>query len=138
MTQRNSTRPAARLFKTRSLGFKVFALVIAPLIYGMVTGIALGASAVAYWILIAIGVIGAVASGYEHDEPLAAMCHGALGAVLFTGGLLGAVWISGSTPHVVLPAPPTFVAINSIAGAVIGSAAAWRRRRAMGDAAVQL
>lgn len=139
MTQPAVVRhPTTRLFKTRSLGFKIFALVIAPLMYGAITGIALGASAAAYWVLIAIGVVAAISSGYEHDEPLAAMCRGSLSAALFTGGLLGILWITGSTPRVVLPPPSVFLPMNCIAGAVICAAGAWRRHRAEGRPAVQV
>jgi len=132
------TRRAIRLFKTRSLGFKIFAVVIAPLIYGLITGIALGSSAAAYWVLIAIGVIGAISSGYEHEEPLSAVWRGCLSGAFFTGGLLGILWISGWTPRVVLLAPSVFFPLNCIAGAVICSGVAWWRHRAEGDAAVQV
>ena len=129
-------RPTTPLFKTRSLAFKVFAVVIAPPIYGMITGAALGSSAAAYWILIAIGVGFAIFSGYEHDEILPAVGRGCLSAALFTSGLLGILRITGSMPHVVLPAPVVFFPTNCIAGAIICAPGAWRRRRAERQAAV--
>ncbi len=126
---RDARRPSIPLFKTRSLAFKVFAVALAPLLYGLVTGIALAASAAAYWVLIAIGAVGAISSGYEHDEPIAAMCRGSLSAALFTAGLFGALWIEGSAPRAALPAPAVFISINCIAGALICAAgASWRYR----------
>jgi hypothetical protein len=104
----------------------------------VITGVALGHSAAAYWTLLAIGVVGAILSGYEHDKPPAAIGCGILSAVLFTGGLLAILWITGSTPRAVLPAPSVFVATNCIAGAVIGAASSWRRHQAESRAAVQV
>jgi hypothetical protein len=124
------TPPTIRLFRTRSFGFKVFALLIAPPAYGVISGLALGASAAAYWVLIAIGVLGAISSGYEHDRPLEAIGRGSLGAVLFTVGLLAIFRITGAKPHVMLPAPHLFLPLNCIAGAIISAPSAWLRRRA--------
>jgi len=123
------TRPANRPFKTRSLAFKIFAVALVPLGYGTITGIALVVSAKAYWTLIAIGVVGAILSGYEHDEAAAAMCRGAISAGFFTCGLLGVLVVSGSTPKALLPPTSVFVPMNLIAGAILCCAAVWWRHR---------
>lgn len=122
-------RPANRPLRTRSLAFKIIAVAIVPLAYGVITGVALAASAKAYWTLIAIGVIGAILSGYEHDEAVAAMCRGAISAGFFTCGLLGVLVVSGSTPKAVLPPTSVFVPMNLIAGAILCCAAVWWRHR---------
>src|ERR1700753_2731282 len=83
-------------FAERSAQTRFVLAIVVPCVFGAIVGVALGASAPAYWILSAIAAIGAILAGLEHPGPRSAALRGlAMGAV-YGVGVLVAHAISGA------------------------------------------
>lgn len=101
---------------------------VVPAVFGIVTGIMLGVSEIAYLVLSLLGILGGFAAGLEHEGPAEGAARGFVGGVLFGAFILFAHEISGMDakahppePHVVL------VVITAVLGVLLGALGGWRR-----------
>lgn len=72
------TRP---LFAELSRGRQIFALIVIPIMFGVLAALMLRWSVPAWWTWQALGVLGAVAAGREHRRRRSAAIRGAVGGL---------------------------------------------------------
>jgi hypothetical protein len=107
---------------------------LVPFAFGTVVGIALGASAGAYWGLSALATIGGVLVGFEHQDGKGGAYRGILGGVLFALGLLTLHAMTGDDAKVSLGGfPPLLIVVDAVIGMLLGAlggrlSRGWRER----------
>jgi hypothetical protein len=116
------------LLSTLPAPIRVQIAVVGPLLFGAVCGFALGASALAYWLLSAVGLGAAVAGGFEHLGARAGAIRGLVAGCLFGVAFLGAHVLSGQEPQIDVPDPLALVALVSALIGMLGGAAGGRAR----------
>ncbi|MEU6133061.1 hypothetical protein ABZ805_28105 [Saccharopolyspora sp. NPDC047091] len=111
---------------------QVIALVVAPILFGVLAGVALKWSVVAWWTMQGLGAVGAVFAGREHKYGWSAALRGIVAGLIATSVVIGM--------HALLPgadvealALPSYLFEAAAASAVlhlIGAAPGRIRRRA--------
>jgi hypothetical protein len=120
---------AAPLFRERSRAVQVITAVVVPSLFGAVTGIALGASSMLYWLLSLLAFVGGVLAGFEHSDGWGGADRGLIGGTLFGTFLLVAHAISGADAEVELPGfEPILVLFTAIFGMLSGALGGRLRR----------
>src|SRR5438270_11821669 len=76
------------LFRDRPLGLKIITGGVVPIAFGAVTGLVLGVSAAAYWILSLLALGGGVLAGFEHPDGWEGADRGLAGGAVFGTALL--------------------------------------------------
>jgi len=123
------------LLHTRSGAAEFIAVVVVPVAFGALTGLALGWSEPLYLVLLALGVLGGIGAGLEHDAPIDGFYRGLLGGLLFTTGILVAHGLADVEPEAHLPDPAALLlVINGSLGATFGAFGARLRARREGRA----
>lgn len=107
---------------------------LAPTVFGVITGWALGVSEIGYLVLSVLGIAGGYLAGQEHDWPIEGVYRGMLGGLLFGSSILITNGILEKEPKAELPDPATLLIVIT-AGA--GTLLAWlgARKRAKQEAA---
>jgi hypothetical protein len=110
---------------------QAIALFVAPIVFGVLGGLTLKWSLVAWWTMQIVGLVGAVFAGREHKYGWSAAARGAVAGLLAAGVVVGM--------HAVLPGNdvksfeiPSYLAEAAVASAVlhlIGAAPRRIRRR---------
>ena len=109
------------LFTTRPPVAQLIGLVVAPAVFGAVTGVILGVSAGGYWGLQILGVLGGLAAGYEHPDGSSGADRGMIGGAIFGSFVLLAHAIAGTDAKADLGEwPGVLVAFTTIAGGLLG------------------
>jgi len=120
MTPGPSRLPVAFDDKTRQA--QIVAAVVGPIVLGVVSGLALGWTAVAYWIVQVIAILGGVLAGLEHHGARAGALRGLVGGFLFGAAILVVHYATGWHEHVSLGDVPAFlIVITTVAGAVLSA-----------------
>ena len=110
------------LLHTRSAPAEFITVVIVPVAFGVLTGLMLGWSEPMYLVLLAMGVLGGIGAGLEHEAPIDGFYRGLLGGLLFTTGILVAHGLADVEPEAHLPEPATLLlVINGALGALFGA-----------------
>jgi hypothetical protein len=78
---------------------------VVPALYGALTGVVLGVSEPAYLVLSLLGILGAVAAGFEHRGARAGAVRGVLAGSIFGAFILIAHQIHGEDAKAHLPDP---------------------------------
>ncbi len=124
------------LLHTRSEAEQVVAAIVAPVIFGVVTGLTLGWSEPVYLVLSILGIAGGYLSGMEHDHPLEGIFRGLLGGLLFGSSILITNGLVDASPKADLPEPETLlIVITSLFGTLLGWLGARKRAALPADAA---
>ena len=111
------------LFSTLPRTAQVQLAGLGPVLFGMVCGFLLEASAAGYWVLSTAGLLGAVSGGREHSGAAAGARRGLLAGSLFGFGLVLAHAIAREHELVTIPHPAVLlIAITSVIGTVFGAA----------------
>jgi Na+/H+ antiporter NhaA len=71
------------LLRERTAGQEAVAVVVAPVVLGVVTGFFLGEQELVYLVLSLLALLGAFAAGLEHESAAEAAYRGLLGGLLF-------------------------------------------------------
>ncbi|MGQ4515622.1 hypothetical protein [Streptomyces sp. DW26H14] len=110
---------------------QAFALVVAPILFGVLAGLTLKWSLVAWWTMQVLGLVGAVVAGREHQHGWSAAARGVIAGLIASGVVVGM--------HAALPGHdvktldiPSYLAMGAVASAVlhlIGAAPRRLRRR---------
>ena len=120
-----SERPAVPAF---------VASVVVPIVFGVVTGVALGINEAAYLVLSVLGIAGGYFAGLEHDVAEEGIYRGLVGGLLFGTTILITNGLIGEEPKAHLPDPETLlIAITAGFGVLLGWLGARsraKRRRA--------
>ncbi|HEX6227854.1 MAG TPA: hypothetical protein VFZ41_00130 [Solirubrobacterales bacterium] len=113
-------------FSRRSRKAQLLLAIGIPLVFGAVVGVALGAAALAYWILSALAAIGGVLAGLEHPDARSASLRGLVIGAVYGIGLLLSHAVTGADAEVSLGSfPPLLIAIDAAAGAVLVTTGSW-------------
>lgn len=124
------------LLQSRSAPARLGLLLVAPAVFGAVTGVALSLSAIAYLILNVLAALGGVAGGLEHEGPGQGAIRGLLGGLLFGAFILLLHLLVGGPPQAALPEPPiVLVGITTAAGGLLGALGGLIRRTRWGRTA---
>jgi hypothetical protein len=103
---------------------------LGPLLFGMVCGFLLEASAAGYWVLSTVGLLGAVSGGMEHSGARAGGRRGLLAGSLFGVGVILAHAIAREREIVSIPHPAVLlILLTSVIGTLFGAAGGAARSR---------
>jgi hypothetical protein len=109
-------------FADRSRNGQVALVLIVPLLFGAVVGVALGVSAALYWALGILAGIGALLAGLEHPGWRGGALRGLVGGAVYGIGLLLAHEVSGAEEKVSLGEfPPALILITALLGSALGA-----------------
>lgn len=118
------------LFSTLPRPAQVQLAVLGPLLFGMVCGFLLEATANGYWIVSTVGLLGAVSGGMEHAGARAGAGRGLLAGSVFGVGVVLAHAIARERELVTIPHPAVLlILVTSVIGTVFGAAGGGARSR---------
>jgi hypothetical protein len=121
------------LLSDRPDGQGLIASMVVPILFGVVTGWALGVSEIGYLVLSLLGIAGGYFAGLEHDYPIDGVYRGMLGGLLFGSAILVTNGLIDKEPEAHLPDPETLlIVITAGFGTLLGWLGA--RSRAKRDA----
>ena len=110
------------LLSSRSQQQQMLLAIAVPAVFGLVTGILLGVSEIAYLVLSLLGIGGGFFAGLEHAGPSEGAIRGFAGGLLFGTFILGTHAISGMEAKADLPHPEILlVVITTVFGIGLGA-----------------
>ncbi len=120
------------LLLSRPFGHQLIVAILVPMVFGIVTGIALGVHAVLYWLLagpLAIG--GGFLGGMEHRSADEGFVRGAMGGLIFGSFILLGFEMMNTEPKTYLGDPQVgLVFATTFFGCILGAfGGAYRARR---------
>ena len=119
-------------FEDRSPAQQIIGAVVVTIVFGIVTGFALGWNEIVYYILVGpIALAGGFLGGMEHRSPDEGFVRGALGGLVFGSFVLLGLEILNNEPEAYLGEPQAgLVFVTTIVGSILGAlGAAYRARR---------
>ncbi len=124
--------PLPPAFEDRSPVEQIIGGVVVPMVFGLLTGFALGFNAVLYYAMagpLAIG--GGIIGGMEHGSADEGFVRGAIGGLIFGSFVLLGLEILNTDPEAYLGDPQVgLVFVTTIVGGILGAVgAAYRSRR---------
>ncbi|MDQ3739662.1 MAG: hypothetical protein M3320_01345 [Actinomycetota bacterium] len=118
------------LLRERSHGLEMVLVVVVPVVYGAITGFALGESEAVYTVLALLGILGGFVAGLEHEGALEGFYRGLLGGLLFGTAILATNGLLEEAPKAHLPDPAVMlIVITGAFGAGLGALGGWFRVR---------
>ena len=114
---------------------QIIAAIVVPLIFGMVTGLALGFNAILYWVLVGpLAIGGAFLGGMEHRGAEDGLVRGGIGGLVFGSFVLLGLEMTGNEPKTYLAEPQVgLVFATTLLGCILGAlGVAYRARRERG------
>jgi len=118
------------LFSTLPRSAQVQLAGLGPLLFGMVCGFLLEATAGGYWVVSTVGLLGAVSSGMEHSGAPAGARRGLLAGSLFGIGVVLAHVIARERELVTIPHPAALmILVTSVIGTLFGAAGGAARSK---------
>jgi hypothetical protein len=118
------------LLSDRSDGQGLIVSMVIPVLFGVVTGWALGVSEIGYLVLSILGIAGGYFAGLEHDYPIDGVYRGMLGGLLFGSAILITNGLIEKEPKAELPDPAVLlIAITAGAGTILGWLGARKRAK---------
>jgi hypothetical protein len=120
------------LFEHRPFWLQVLGGIVVPVVFGILTGLALGWNEILYYVLagpLAIG--GGFLGGIEHDGADNGFIRGAIGGLIFGSFILIGHEIANNEPKAHLPEPQSgLVFATTLFGAILGALGGrWRSRQ---------
>jgi hypothetical protein len=119
------------LFEVRPFWLQVLGGIVVPVIFGILTGLALGWNEILYYAMAGpIAIAGGFLGGIEHDRVDNGVVRGALGGLIFGSFILIGHEIANNEPTAHLPEPQSgLVFATTLGGAILGGLGAWWRSR---------
>lgn len=123
------------LFRDRSRPVQIVLGGVVPAAIGALAGVLVGISAPAYWTVAILAGVGAVLSGFEHQDGWGGADRGLVGGAIYGTSLLVAHAIAGTRAKVSLGSfPPLLAVVTAIFGMLLaalgGRIARQQRERA--------
>ncbi|MGO9488484.1 MAG: hypothetical protein ACLQBB_05595 [Solirubrobacteraceae bacterium] len=123
------------LFRDRSRPVQIILGGVVPAAVGVLAGVLVGVSAAGYWVVAILAGLGAVLSGFEHQDGWGGADRGLVGGAIYGTALLVTHAISGTDAKVSLGSfPPLLAVVTAIAGMLLaalgGRIARGQRERA--------
>jgi hypothetical protein len=111
---------------------QVVLAIVAPIVFGAITGYFLGVSEPVYLVLSVIGILGGLGAGYDHVGARAGARRGAVAGSLFGASILVAHELHGEAAKVHLPDPAILlVAITTVLAVGLAALGGWLRERGL-------
>jgi hypothetical protein len=118
------------LLDSHEPGTQLVLAIVAPAVFGLVTGIVLGVSEIGYLILSVLGIGGGYLAGLEHEGAEEGALRGFTGGILFGTFILAGHAISGLERQAHLPEPEILlVVITTVFGMLLGALGGRSRQR---------
>jgi hypothetical protein len=132
--------PLPPAFEDRSPVEQIVGAVVITVVFGLITGFALGWNEIVYYVLVGpVAIAGGFVAGMEHRSPDEGFVRGALGGLVFGSFVLLGLEILNDEPEAYLGDPQVgLVFVTTIVGSILGalgSAYRVRRERQAGVAA---
>ena len=124
--------PLPPAFEERSPVEQIVGAIVVTLIFGLVTGLALGWNEIVYYLLVGpIALLGGFVGGMEHRGGEEGFVRGALGGLIYGSFILLGLEILDTEPKAHLSEPQvSLVVITTIVGAILGTlGGVYRARR---------
>jgi hypothetical protein len=119
-------------FEERNAAQQIIGAVVVTMVFGLVTGFALGWNEIAYYILVGpIAIAGGFLGGMEHRGADEGLVRGAMGGLVYGSFVLLGLEILNDEPEAYLGEPQAgLVFVTTIVGAILGAlGGAYRVRR---------
>jgi hypothetical protein len=120
------------LFDERPFWLQVAGGIVVPLVFGILTGLALGWNEVLYYAMAGpLAILGGFLGGIEHGGTDDGFVRGAIGGLVFGSFILIGHEIANNEPKAHLPDPQIgLVFATTLFGAILGALGAnWRSRQ---------
>jgi hypothetical protein len=132
--------PLPPAFENRSAVEQIVGAVVVTMVFGLITGFALGWNEIVYYVLVGpVALAGGFLGGMEHRTTDEGFVRGALGGLVFGSFVLLGLEILNNEPEAYLGEPQVgLVFVTTIIGSILGAAGAAyraRRERELGTAA---
>jgi hypothetical protein len=124
--------PLPPAFEDRSAAEQIAGGVVVPMIFGLVTGFALGWHEIVYYVLAGpLAIAGGFLGGLEHRDTGDGLVRGAMGGLVFGSFILLGLEILDTEPEAYLGEPQAgLVFVTTLVGALLGAlGASYRARR---------
>lgn len=123
-------RGAPVLLRERPARHQAALAIVVPLVFGAVAGVGLATAAGAYYAIVAVGMVGGLLAGLEHDAAGEAAGRGAIAGSAFAVGVLVVNAIASGAPKVDLPNPAiVLIPVSAVITALLAQPGAWLRPR---------
>jgi hypothetical protein len=119
-------------FDERPFALQVAGGIVVPMVFGLITGFALGWNEIAYYILaVPIAIAGGFLGGIEHRSADDGLVRGAIGGLVFGSFVLLGLEIVNTEPKAYLGDPQAgLVFVTTLGGAILGAlGGSWRARQ---------
>ena len=120
------------LFEHRPFWLQVVGGIVVPVVFGLLTGFALGWNEILYYALAGpLAIAGGFLGGIEHDRVDNGVVRGAIGGLIFGSFILIGHEIANNEAKAHLPEPQSgLVFATTLFGAILGGLGGhWRSRR---------
>jgi hypothetical protein len=119
-------------FDERPFALQVAGGIVVPMVFGLITGFALGWNEVVYYILaVPLAIAGGFLGGIEHRAADEGLVRGAIGGLVFGSFVLLGLEIVNTEPKAYLGDPQAgLVFVTTLGGAILGAlGGSWRGRQ---------
>jgi hypothetical protein len=119
------------LFLDRPFWLQVAGGIVVPVVFGILTGFALGWNEIVYYAMAGpLAIAGGFLGGIEHDRVDEGVLRGAMGGLVYGSFILIGHEITNAAPEAHLPDPQVgLVVVTTLVGAILGGIGAWWRAR---------
>jgi hypothetical protein len=123
--------PLPPAFEERSAAQQIIGAVVVTMIFGLVTGFALGWNEIAYYALVGpIALAGGFLGGMEHRGADQGLIRGAMGGLVYGSFILLGLEVLNEEPEAYLGDPQAgLVLVTTIVGAILGALGGGYRMR---------
>ena len=121
-----------QFFDERPFALQVAGGIVVPMVFGLITGFALGWNEIVYYILaVPIAIAGGFLGGIEHRGADDGLLRGAIGGLVFGSFVLLGLEIVNTEPKAYLGDPQAgLVFVTTLGGAILGAlGGSWRARQ---------
>jgi hypothetical protein len=119
-------------FDERPFALQVAGGIVVPMVFGLITGFALGWNEIVYYILaVPLAIAGGFLGGIEHRGAEDGLVRGAIGGLVFGSFVLLGLEIVNTEPKAYLGDPQAgLVFVTTLGGAILGAlGGSWRGRQ---------
>ena len=119
-------------FDERPFALQVAGGIVVPMVFGLITGFALGWNEIVYYILaVPLAIAGGFLGGIEHRGADDGLVRGAIGGLVFGSFVLLGLEIVNTEPKAYLGDPQAgLVFVTTLGGAILGAlGGSWRARQ---------
>jgi hypothetical protein len=111
------------LFEDRPVPAQLIGGILVPVVFGIITGLALGWNGVVYWILVGpLAIIGGFLGGMEHDGGDDGFVRGLIGGLVFGSFVLIGFEIANTEAKAYLGEPQVgLVFVTTFVGGILGA-----------------